>query len=157
MTLEISVLNSEIKEIDESIAAGELSIRALNKLLDSLQSARNWGTYDILGGGFIATSIKHNKINNARDIADEVNYYLEKFRHELADINIKTSLAVNISAFASFADFFFDGFLDDIFAQRRINSSFNTANEMRININEILTGIKRERKKIPGKTEINRN
>lgn len=59
-------LNSEEKEITEAIQAGKDVVSGLDKVIDSLKGAANWGTWDMLGGGVISTAIKHSKIDNAK-------------------------------------------------------------------------------------------
>ena len=41
------------------------------------RSAKNWGFFDILGGGFIVDMIKHSKLNSARNDLDRINYFLQ--------------------------------------------------------------------------------
>lgn len=57
---------SDLKELDEAINAGNETLDSLEKVISSLKSASNWGTWDLLGGGMIATAIKHSRIDEAR-------------------------------------------------------------------------------------------
>ena len=40
------------QEISEAIRAGERALSSLRAAQDKLGSARNWGIFDMLGGGF---------------------------------------------------------------------------------------------------------
>src|SRR5436190_664742 len=55
-------LQASQREIREAIAAGEAVRASLEKVADALGSARKWGTWDMLGGGIVATSFKHSHI-----------------------------------------------------------------------------------------------
>ena len=50
------------KEIDEAIASGEHALISLREAQNKLNSARNWGIFDMLGGGLITDLIKHSKM-----------------------------------------------------------------------------------------------
>jgi hypothetical protein len=66
-------------------------------------------------------------------------------------VNEFTEIEVNISAFASFADFFLDGLIADWFVQSRINESIGYVEEASGSIESIvrdlekrLSGLKKE-------------
>ena len=42
------------KEISEAIAAGERALHGLQEAQSKMDSARNWGLFDIIGGSFIS-------------------------------------------------------------------------------------------------------
>ena len=110
-------MNQEIRE------AREAGIRALNSLRraqSDLNSARNWGIFDLLGGGMISSLVKHSKLSDAQRHIDQARYDLDDFRRELMDVHVPD---VQIDGFLSFADFFFDGFLADFMVQSRINDA----------------------------------
>ena len=93
----------------------------------SLQSAKNWGTFDMLGGGIISTAIKHSRINDAKESIHQVQHQLRVFQRELADIGEKTSIEMEIGTFAKFADYVFDGLIFDWIVQSKINNSLESA------------------------------
>ena len=53
------------KEVQEAIAAGERALQSLYAAEEKLKSAGNWGVFDMLGGGFFSSYIKHSKIKEA--------------------------------------------------------------------------------------------
>lgn len=119
----VSSLQIQINEIMEAIEAStdvkEILLRAVN----SLKSAEGWGTWDILGGGILATSIKHDKVDEARDYVSQAQRLLNRFAKELADINISKDMNIDISVFESFSDYFFDGLISDWVVQDKIENS----------------------------------
>lgn len=109
------------KETREAIRAGEAALNALRSAKNELNSAKNWGIYDILGGGMLSTLIKHNKMGNAESCIREAQYKLDAFHKELNDVRSDIGADLSTGDFLSFADWFFDGFIADVMVQNRIN------------------------------------
>ena len=132
------------KERNEAIYAGEAALAALRRAQSELRSARNWGIYDILGGGLISSLIKHNKMNNADSYIREAQYKLERFHKELRDVhmNIGTDLATD--DFITFADWFFDGLVADFVVQERINRVRNEVDRMIIKVEGTLSRLRQQ-------------
>ncbi len=114
---------SKEKEIEEAISAGEVLLQSLYRVRDHLQSASSWGTWDILGGGFIATMAKHSKIDDAKNEISAAQGYLRSFYRELQDVGTTISIDIEIGSFLTFADYFFDGLFADLTVQSKINDS----------------------------------
>jgi len=113
------------KELNEAIQAGERALKSLRTAEERLGSARNWGVWDILGGGLITNMIKHSKINDASCYLESAKTDLRIFQRELQDIPDYGNLDVDIGGFLSFADFFFDGIFADCMVQSKINEIRN--------------------------------
>ena len=99
----------------------------LDGVVGFLKSARNWGTFDLIGGGLIATAVKHSKIDRARESVHHVQQLLRIFQRELADVDSRTDIDIDISSFLTFADYFFDGLIIDWVVQSRIGRSLDSA------------------------------
>lgn len=59
---EATRLQAERSALEESVIAGDRARAALAGLADILRSARNWGAYDLFGGGMFASAVKHEKL-----------------------------------------------------------------------------------------------
>jgi hypothetical protein len=120
------------KEISEAILTGEKAMLYLKRAIDSLQNAQNWGTFDLLGGGILATAVKHSKIDEAKNDIEEVQHYLNQFRRELSDTTLSSgqNLAVEMDSFTGFADYFFDNLITDWIVQSKINQSLEACRKM---------------------------
>lgn len=140
----LAELKSNIKELEEAVFAGNLVKEKLQYMIASLKSAGNWGTWDMLGGGFLATAVKHSKIDEARSYASSVQQHLQGFRHELEDVNTYVDLSVNIGSFETFADYFFDGLISDWIVQSRINDTLNNTLRMEENVDNIMAELHRK-------------
>lgn len=110
-------------EMIEAIQAGERALISLRNAQDVLNSARNWGILDMLGGGFLSTIIKRSKMEKAVYCMEEAKSDLMRFRNELNDVNIPMNLRMDVGGFLSFADFFFDGFVADYLVQSKISDA----------------------------------
>lgn len=118
-------LELDIKEVKEAKNAGNNLHNALSKLIKTLDSAKSWGTWDLFGGGFIATAAKHSKIDEAKEQVYNVQSLIRAFEKELSDIEMSTDIDINISSFDTFADYFFDGLIFDWIVQSKINDSLD--------------------------------
>ncbi|MDF2674120.1 MAG: hypothetical protein K0R09_2388, partial [Clostridiales bacterium] len=142
---QIGLKNRE-KEINEALAAGYMVIDSLKQVENSLHSASNWGTYDMLGGGFIATMAKHSRIDEAKDEIDRTQSLLRKFHRELKDVGSITNINIEIGSFLTFADYFFDGIFADWSVQNRINDAEERVSETLRRVNELINMLERDMK-----------
>lgn len=131
-----------LKEINEAISVGSQVIGRLDATLSSLESAAGWGTWDMLGGGLLADMAKHGHIDHAKNSAGEVQRLLSRFRSELADIRINSQIQFEISSFAKFADFFFDGLLADWHMQSKISESKESVRRVLMEVNAVMNKLK---------------
>lgn len=138
LLLNIDEIKIDIKEINEALEAGEITLDSLRVVKGNLESAKSWGTWDMLGGGLISNIGKHSAIGDANKTAKAVQENLKSFRKELSDVNEFTDIEVNLSSFASFADFFLDGIFVDWFVQTKINNSLENVIQTIRKIEDIL-------------------
>ncbi len=113
----------ERKEAQEAINAGKQALQYLYDAREKLGSAKNWGIYDMLGGGLISTAFKHSKMDEASYFIEQAKRYLLIFQRELKDVQVFPNLQMEISSFLSFADFFFDGLVADYLVQSKITEA----------------------------------
>ncbi len=123
LTEKVSSLKIRLKETREAVSAGNNVVASLDGVLNSLNRASSWGTWDILGGGLISDIEKHSNIDEATYKIENTQQLLRDFNAELADVNISTDINIHIDGFSKFADFFFDGFFADLNMQEMIGHS----------------------------------
>ena len=51
------------REIREAIQAGEAALRSLERAKEKMGSAKNWGIFDMMGGGLLRSLFKHSKFD----------------------------------------------------------------------------------------------
>lgn len=129
------------KEINEAIRAGERALGSLREAQRQLNSAGNWGLLDIFGGNTVSGLMKHMKVNNASRCVEDARRDLATFRDELGDIRDIENLHVDIDGFLTFADFFFDGFIADIFVQSKIREGQRQVTEAIRRVEDILNNL----------------
>ena len=137
---EIAFLENQQKEIQEAINAGNQAFYIAQKILEDLNSAKNWSTFDLMGGGLIADMAKYDKLNKVQDQIQDLQNALRGFRTELADVTerISGNLYVEIGDFLHFADYFFDGLFTDWMVYDKINDSRNRTMQTSDQIQKLL-------------------
>lgn len=135
----------EMKEIEESIYVGKVLYQEIGYTKEILQSAKNWGTIDLLGGDFISSMAKHEKIDEAQKQFTRVSNLLVNFNKELEDINM---YSLNFSTSIKTFDIFFDNIFTDISVNSQINKSYDDICKLEKNVNSILINLKNDKGKL---------
>jgi DNA repair exonuclease SbcCD ATPase subunit len=130
LTERMADLHNQDRELQEAIQAGQRVQAGIDGAVSALESASNWGTWDLLGGGMLSSAIKHGKLDDANQAIQEVQPLLQRFQRELADVQGMTGLQVQTDGLESFIDIFFDGLLVDLLVQSKINDSLEAARSM---------------------------
>ncbi|PKM80094.1 MAG: hypothetical protein CVU89_15150 [Firmicutes bacterium HGW-Firmicutes-14] len=136
-------IRSDVKELWEALNTGQEALTGINSVVDSLKSARGWGTWDMLGGGLISTAVKHSRIDDAKRAVHRVQHQLRLFQNELKDVDpyLNSDIMIDIGSFATFADYIFDGLITDWIVQSRINVSLVNAARVRDNVSDTLKSL----------------
>ena len=130
-------------EIQEALTAGENALQSLYAASEQLDSARNWGIIDLLGGGFFTDLIKHSKMGKAEKYLSQARYYLQQFQKELRNVAADDTIQLQTGDFLSFADFFFDGFFTDAMALSRIDRIKNQVEDVAYQVQKHLNTVSR--------------
>ena len=117
------------KEKREAREAGQRALQSLRTARESLGSARNWGVWDIVSGGFITSVIKRARMEKARQHVEQAKTDLRTFSRELQDVNLAGNLHIETNDFLSFADIFLDGMVVDFLVQDRIHKAAQQVDE----------------------------
>lgn len=139
-------MNNEMmrREMKEAIDAGERALSSLRMAQEKLNSAGNWGLFDMFGGGLFSTMIKRSKMDDASELMETAKADLKRFQRELKDVNIPLDLRMEVGSFLSFADFFFDGFVADYLVQSKISDAKEQVSDAIIRVEQILNELKRK-------------
>lgn len=136
------------QELAEAITAGERALRSLKAAQEKLKSARNWGLYDMLGGGWISSAIKQSKVKDASLDMENAKRDLQIFQRELQDVHVSQELRVEIGSFLSFADFFFDGFVADYLVQSKINDAREQVEDAIYRVENLLRDLQQQYRQV---------
>ena len=132
------------REMKEALDAGERALSSLRKAQEKLNSAGNWGLFDMFGGGLFSTIMKRSKMDDAQQLMEAAKTDLKRFQRELKDVSIPLDLRMEVGSFLSFADFFFDGFVADYLVQSKISEAKEQVSDAIIRVEQILNELKRK-------------
>lgn len=148
ITEKINQNKNKIKEIDEAITAGKSLYTDIEEVKKSMNPAKGWGTFDILGGGLISTMAKHSHLDSAKKQLDQMQYSSRRFYKELKDVGVNTKININIGSFLTFADYFFDGLYADLTVQSRINDALVNIDLAISTLNNTLKNLENDKQSI---------
>lgn len=131
-------LESQSRELEEAFAAGQNALTTTDQIVDSLDSAESWGTWDLVGGGLVADLAKHSRLDEAQACVESLQSQLRRFKTELADVTIAADFQVNIDGFLRVADYFFDGLFADWAVLDQIHQSQDQVQNTRSQICSVL-------------------
>ena len=132
------------REMKEALDAGERALSSLRMAQKKLNSAGNWGLFDMFGGGLFSTIIKRSKMDDAHELMETAKLDLKRFQKELKDVNVPLDKRMEVGSFLSFADFFFDGFVADYLVQSKISDAKEQVLDAIIRVEQILNELKRK-------------
>lgn len=112
-------------EIDEALGAVEDALGCLDAAARDLKSAGNWGWFDIFGGGFLTSMLKHGKMETAQRHLSAAQAALGRLADELNDVEGFAGLGPDVGDFLLAADWLFDNAFMDAMVQQRIIESQN--------------------------------
>lgn len=106
-----------------------------------LKSARNWGIYDIMGGGFLSSIFKHSKVNKAEALLQDVRNKLGQLQKELGQIQLNVDPQLRISGFEKFLDIAFDNIISDWLVQSKIRNTRKEVSRLQSDVQEIIRAL----------------
>lgn len=117
--------NRKLKELDEALSACKKLIMSLTSAKDDLASAKNWGIFDILGGGLIPSLVKHDHIKRASQYIKDSSEKAAILSRELGDLSMFFSIEqIEIDSLSKTFDTFFDNIFSDMSIQEQINTAY---------------------------------
>ncbi len=116
-------LSAREKELNEAIRAGYDALSDIGAIEESLSSAEGWGTWDVFGGGLISDMAKYSHLDEAQRQINTLQRSLSRFRTELADVDIRMDIQIEVDSFLRFADYFFDNIFTDWAVLDRIRNT----------------------------------
>ena len=137
------------KEFSEAINAGAKSVQIIERMIHYLEQARNWGNWDMMGKGRMASYNKHSAIDNAREASYTAKHLLDRFQHELYDIGGPGNYNFNIelNSLQNFTDIFFDNLISDWIMQQKIKNALANVYAVRDKIVRIIQSLDSEQRK----------
>ena len=139
-------MRANVKELQEAIAAGRTAKNSLGRAEVLLNKAKDWGTFDMLGGGLLSTAMKHTRIDEARSAIHEAQRDLRRFQTELLDVRRDVNIEIELGSLLTFADYFFDNLITDWMVQGRIKRAIEELENKSSHINHLIRKLEEERR-----------
>lgn len=124
--------------LESARAAGTRALQSLDEAADQLDSARNWGLLDILGGGILTSLVKRSRLDGASEEVERAQRDLEAFARELRDCSGVTGVDLRRSDMLELFDIAFDNSITDLFVQSRIEDARADVRRARARVQAIL-------------------
>ena len=119
------IQNRKLKETDEALNACKKLLMSLSSAKDDLASAKNWGIFDILGGGLIPSLVKQDHIKRASQYIKDSSDKAAILSRELGDLSMFFSIEqLEIDSLSKTFDTFFDNIFSDMSIQEQINAAY---------------------------------
>lgn len=157
---QVDKLHKYEKEIDEASEAGTKALEFVQSTENYLHEAQVMGQRDMWGGhrryGYGTGQMKHQAIDQARDMAYQSKQALIRFGNEVKDVFKDQYLEFNmeVEEFGRFADVFFDNIITDYLIQQKISKSLTNVTATRMQVESILHHLQEQRSAI--KDELDR-
>ena len=129
-------MNQELREIEEAILVGQSALQALEEVEKTLESARNWGIWDMLGGGFISSMIKHSRIDKAQEKMVYATRQIERFNKEIGEVKSCSGIQMSFDGLIKGMDYFLDSFVVDFMIQHEVKQKQNQVAQLKQQIQD---------------------
>ena len=136
-------LSAREKELNEAIRAGYDALSDIGTTEESLSSAEGWGTWDVFGGGLISDMAKYSHLDEAQRQINTLQRSLSRFRTELADVDIRMDIQIEVDSFLRFADYFFDNIFTDWAVLDRIRNTQSQIQQVDGSVRTIVSRLER--------------
>lgn len=151
-------LKNQKQQINEALIEGEKSLKIVSDIKSHLSSAATMGVFDMFSDSFFVDLMKHNQLDKAQDLMNQLQHQLKKFAYELNDITIDNNIQISVDGFGRFADYWFDNFFTDYMVMQHIQDSKTKIENLEQQIKRIMTNLKEMNSKVDDlivKTKIN--
>ena len=121
----------EVKQQTEKVLA------LIEEALKKLNSASNWGLYDILGGGMISSVIKRNRMKDSNQLLKEIEDTMRKLQDEYVHIELSLPDKFYLDFSTEFLDVWFDNIWTDLSVQNNLKRTREQLERLREKIFEL--------------------
>lgn len=139
---------AELRELAEATRAAGVAEQAMAAVAEKLGSAASWSAYDtFFGGGLIASSFKHDRLDQAARLAAYADRCLAVLRTELADVGIVRPVGrIGVDRGTRLLDVWFDNIFTDLAVRDHIKRA-------RANLDDARRRVAAVRRQLADRTE----
>lgn len=118
-------------------------LNQLDQVDRDLGKAKNWGIFDLLGGGSLVSFLKHSKISDAEKRLDKVLRDMDRLSLDLNRISPNLSSKINAGKLNMAIDIFTDSTISDIYTQTKIGDGRKKVKKIRTTLEELYMELNR--------------
>ncbi|MDD7769749.1 hypothetical protein [Suipraeoptans intestinalis] len=126
------------KELQEAKTAAQEVVARIDNAIASLDSAADWGIFDLFGGGMFSSFMKRDKIKDANDDLKEISDSLRILNQELEDVNMHLPETVSDTVCDNALDIWFDNVFTDARVQKEIKTELERLKEFRASVVKLI-------------------
>ena len=131
----------QITEIEEAISAATRASQTVNRIMEYLNKADNWATYDVwFKGGIITHLNKYGNIDNAEAEFNRLHSQIRDLKRELKDVKMDSSVNyTGVDSTTRAIDFWFDNIFTDLNVRDRVRSDIDQARKLSGGIQRVIS------------------
>lgn len=137
-----SLFEKEQISLNEALIEGEEVLKELNDAKKYLEKARDWGEYDLSGGGLVATIKKYHYLDEAQEILHKIQWGLRKFHNALQKLGFRQDK--EIESFLKVSEYWIDGIFIDYSLQSAIIKLIDSMKDLIIEILSIDESLRKD-------------
>lgn len=126
------------QELMEAKGAAETALDTIQEAKTQLKSAKNWGIFDIIGGGLIASLAKRSRMQDMRSTLETLDTQLEALRDELKDVQLDAPVRPADSFTMQIFDIGFDNVFTDLYVQGELKETGRQLDRLEETVQKII-------------------
>lgn len=136
-------LTKQLLETKEAARAASKVKNSADEVINQLNSAEDWATYDVFTkGGIFSHMAKYEHIDNAQSEINRLAIQLKEMRKELSDVNLLDNLEItNIDSATRAFDFWFDNIFTDLNIRDKIRNDIEKLMKLCSQVDGIIEGL----------------
>ena len=139
---------NRLKELQEARDQAVIVIEKIDRALDTLDSAKFWGMWDMFGGEFFSSWKKRNKIKEANQYIEGITDSVKDLEKELKDVDMVLPEEISNTMNDRVFDIWFDNIFTDMKVQREIKSSIRELRDFRNVVEDLVIRLEDEIEKL---------
>lgn len=149
-------LTKQLVETDEALRAAAKVKSTIKVVLDHLDRAERWATYDVWGGkGIISHIAKYEHIDDSEAAFNRLQSQMKDLQKELADVNLFIDADVGkVDSATRAIDFWFDNIFTDLNVRDKIRNDMQHMECLAGKIQSIISRLEKNRTEIKNQLSV---
>lgn len=111
------------KELLDVKVQGEKVLTLIDQALAKIDSARNWGLFDLFAGGMMSSLVKRGRMKESNQLMQEIEQALVRLQKEYGEVELKLPIKFRLDVASEMGDVWFDNVFSDLSVQNNLNES----------------------------------